>query len=128
MPRNSFLIQKSFFTLLFLAFLAPNVTLAQESIKINKISGQVTFDGRPDEEAWNEASVFPMIVHSPNFGTEPTEKSEIMVGYTQEYLWVGASWIPMTTMKMPWHFSPCHREQESTIPFPMTEKVEAAVA
>jgi hypothetical protein len=50
----------------------------------------VTFDGRPDEAAWKEASLFPMIVHSPNFGNEPTEASEVMVAYDQEYLWVAA--------------------------------------
>lgn len=48
------------------------------------------FDGRPDEEAWQGTTVFPLIVHAPNFGTQPSEVSEVMVGYDQEYLWVGA--------------------------------------
>lgn len=76
--------------LLFVSLLHPTKLLAQESIVIGKISGSITFDGRLDEDVWNQASVFPMIVHSPNYGTEPSEISEIMVGYDQEYLWVGA--------------------------------------
>ncbi len=81
---------KSFLTLSFLLFLLPGALLSQESIRINKISSPITFDGHPGENAWNEASVFPMIVHSPSFGTQPSEISEVMVGYNQEYLWIGA--------------------------------------
>ncbi|MEA3461992.1 MAG: DUF5916 domain-containing protein, partial [Bacteroidota bacterium] len=33
---------------------------------------------------------FPMIVHTPNYGAEPSELSEVMVGYDQNYLWIGA--------------------------------------
>ena len=79
--------------LLFLAclvLLGPSKLISQESIKINRISGQVVFDGTPDEAVWNEATVFPLIVHSPNFGAEPSERSEVMIAYNQEYLWIGA--------------------------------------
>jgi hypothetical protein len=76
--------------LLFLIFLTQASLIAQDPVIIGKISGQITFDGRPDEEAWNQASVFPMIVHAPNFGTQPSETSIVMIGYDQEYLWVGA--------------------------------------
>ncbi|MEN8202666.1 MAG: DUF5916 domain-containing protein [Bacteroidota bacterium] len=73
-----------------LIFLAHGNVQSQESIAISKITSSVDFDGHPDEEAWNEASVFPMIVSSPNFATEPSEKSEVRIGYDQEYLWIGA--------------------------------------
>jgi len=73
-----------------LVLLGPAKLISQESIKINRISGQVVFDGTPDEAVWNEATVFPLIVHSPNFGAEPSERSEVMIGYNQEYLWIGA--------------------------------------
>ena len=71
-------------------FLIPVNSISQESIAINPISGQVIFDGKPDEAVWNEASVFPLIVHSPNFGAEPSERSEVMIAYNQEFLWIGA--------------------------------------
>ncbi len=75
---------------MFLALLTPIAVNSQGPVKINKLSGTVIFDGRPDEALWQEASIFPMIVHSPNFGTEPTEASEVMMAYDQEYLWVAA--------------------------------------
>lgn len=77
-------------TLLCLFFLGPANLISQESIIINSISGQIDFDGYPDEAAWKEATVFPLIVSTPNFGTEPTERSKIMIAYDSEYLWVGA--------------------------------------
>ena len=76
--------------LLCLLFLRPLELISQEALKINRISGQLNFDGRPDEDAWNEATMLPMIVSTPNFGNEPSEKSEIMIAYDQVYLWVGA--------------------------------------
>jgi len=73
-----------------LVLLSPFVVHSQDISTIARISGEIVFDGRPDEAAWNEATIFPLIMHSPNFGAEPTELSEVMLGYTQEYLWVGA--------------------------------------
>ena len=90
MKENLPFVHRTLNILLFLLFLTPGYVISQESIEISKISGIINFDGLPDEEAWNETSVFPMIVHSPNFGTEPSERSEIMIGYDQEYLYVGA--------------------------------------
>jgi len=76
--------------IIFVVFLTPVKLLSQESFSINRMSGKIDFDGHPHEEAWNQASEFPMIVHSPNFGTQPSERSEVMIAYDQEYLWIGA--------------------------------------
>jgi len=84
------ILYKAISVLLFLICSGQTNVLSQESIEIAKLTGSVDFDGRPDEDAWNKASVFPMIVSSPNFGKEPSERSEIMIGYDQEYLWIGA--------------------------------------
>ncbi len=81
---------KCFLALLSVTLLTPVAGYSQGSIKISHITEPITFDGRPDEAAWNETTVFPLIVHAPNYGTQPTEESEVMVGYDQEYLWVGA--------------------------------------
>ncbi len=80
---------KSLIMSLFLAFPGLNA-LGQGPIKINRLTEQIQFDGRPDEAAWNQASAFPMVVHSPSFGTQPCEQSEVMVAYDREFLWVGA--------------------------------------
>ena len=64
--------------------------VAQDAVHIGEITDQVEFDGLPFEEAWEKASHFPLVVSSPNFGTEPSEYSEVMVAYDQQFLWVGA--------------------------------------
>jgi hypothetical protein len=70
--------------------LAPVDLLCQDPVTIQHLTGSVNFDGRPDEEAWNSASVFPLIVHSPNYGTDPFELSDVRIAYDQQYLWIGA--------------------------------------
>jgi hypothetical protein len=90
MNYNSYFKTKYILLIACIIVLDPVQLFSQESIKINRISGQVNLDGNPDEEAWNEATTFPMIVSTPNFGTDPSETSEIMMGYDDEYLWVGA--------------------------------------
>ena len=73
-----------------LFFSGTNALFSQDIISIKKISGTIVFDGKPDDTAWKEASVFPLMVHYPSYGAVPCELSEVMVGYDQEYLWVGA--------------------------------------
>jgi len=90
MQLNLSFVHKFLTGLLFLVFLTPAAVVSQESLIISQISGTVDFDGYPYEETWNETTLFPMIVSSPNFGTEPSEISEVMIGYDQEYLWIGA--------------------------------------
>lgn len=76
--------------LICMIFFASLDAVSQDITSINRISGQIIFDGKPDESAWEECTTLPLIVHRPNFGTEPSELSEVMVGYDQEYLWIGA--------------------------------------
>jgi len=90
MPLDRPTFLKALPILLILIFLLPASLHSQESIRINRITGRIDFDGTPNEDTWKEASIFPMIVHSPSFGTEPSEISEVMLGYDQDYLWIGA--------------------------------------
>jgi hypothetical protein len=71
--------------------LIPTTLHSQDHISINKISGGIILDGKPDEAQWSEASVFHLIVHSPNFGAQPCERSEVMVAYDQQFIWIGAN-------------------------------------
>ena len=90
MNSYSSFCSKKLLVLVFLISVLPAKLMSQESIKISRISAQVNFDGIPDEALWNEATVFPMVVHYPSFGAEPSEISEVMMGYDQEYLYVAA--------------------------------------
>jgi hypothetical protein len=78
---------------LFLSFLLCIVDIdlnAQDSWVIPKITDEIIFDGYVNESAWDQIDPFPMVMHAPTFGNEPTERTEIMVGYTDDYLYLGA--------------------------------------
>ena len=62
----------------------------QDATSIKRLSSPVEFDGMPNEAAWNGLDFFPMTMARPNFGLAPTERSEVMITYDDQYLWVGA--------------------------------------
>jgi hypothetical protein len=70
-------------------FFTPE-TEGQDTIKIKRYVSAIEFDGRPFEDAWNNLDDFHFTMHQPDFGREPLEKSEVMITYDNEYLWVGA--------------------------------------
>lgn len=63
---------------------------AAEPVKIFHLWENIEFDGLPFEDAWTDAEMFPLVIHQPNFGTEPSETSEVMIAYDNDFLWVGA--------------------------------------
>ena len=86
-----------FLTLLLMSglklFCQPDSVLKRNSaLVINELTLPVTFDGIPDEKAWEEISRVKMIMYSPVFGKEPTENTDIRIAYDERYLYVGA-WI-----------------------------------
>jgi hypothetical protein len=58
-----------------------------EPIPITRITAPVTLDGISDEAAWEGIPSFPMRQRMPNYDTEPTERTEFLVGYDDEYLY-----------------------------------------
>ena len=79
-------------TIPLLFFLVINVfaVLGQDVITILPNSETVSFDGIPDETFWQNAHQFNLVMHAPNFGAEPGEKSQVFLSYDDDYLWVGA--------------------------------------
>ena len=63
---------------------------AQESLTIPKIQGEFKFDGVVDDACWQNIKPFNMVMHTPVFGNPPTEKSDVMLGYDNTYIYVGA--------------------------------------
>ncbi|OGD11983.1 MAG: hypothetical protein A2Y86_01785 [Candidatus Aminicenantes bacterium RBG_13_62_12] len=96
--------QKKEFVAVFLLILASAVGLgAQEPDKsvrvspqdrqplaIGRLAGPVTLDGRSDEEAWAGAALLPVSQLIPAFGLPPSEKTEVLLGYDDAYLYVAA--------------------------------------
>jgi len=57
---------------------------------ISRISGPVTLDGMSDEPAWEGIEPLPMIMQIPNFGQNPSERTQIIIAYDDEYLYAAA--------------------------------------
>ena len=68
-----------------------NNVISQETVKIKRITNPVEFDGIPKEPAWEALDLYALTMHKPNYGDRPSEKSEVRIGYDNEFLWIGAS-------------------------------------
>lgn len=59
-----------------------------EPYVISRIKGPVKLDGTSAEYAWDGIEPLPVIQQSPTFGKEPSEKTEILLSYDDDYLYV----------------------------------------
>ncbi|HCU20448.1 MAG: hypothetical protein A2X05_13300 [Bacteroidetes bacterium GWE2_41_25] len=64
---------------------------AQERTVITRIPGEINFDGIPDEEVWKKIKSFRFIMHEPNNGKVPVQKTDVRLCYDNSYLYLGAS-------------------------------------
>jgi len=63
---------------------------AQDEVRIQRLALPVEFDGSPFEKAWDDLRQYPLKMYRPDAGADPSEKTEVMIGYDDEFLWVGA--------------------------------------
>ena len=61
---------------------------AQDQYVLSRINGPVVLDGLSAEPAWEGIEPLPVVEHRPNFGSEPSERTEILVAYNEDYLYV----------------------------------------
>ena len=59
-----------------------------EHIVIPRLIGEIDFDGRVDEPAWEAVPVFPATMHTPHFGLAPSEATEFRVAHDERHLYV----------------------------------------
>jgi hypothetical protein len=63
-----------------------------DMVIIDEMTSAINFDGIPDEESWRSVKPLKMIMHSPVFGKEPTENTDVRIAYDDKHLYVGA-WL-----------------------------------
>ncbi len=61
---------------------------ADTLVVLARVSGPVELDGLSDEAAWVGIEPFPMTMYTPAFRGALTERTEIRLGYDDEYLYV----------------------------------------
>jgi hypothetical protein len=86
MKRSAFV-----FLMVVLSISLQNNVISQETVKIKRITNPIDFDGIPNDTTWKTLDLFTMTMHKPNYGDRPSEKSEVRIGYDNEFLWIGAS-------------------------------------
>ncbi len=65
-----------------------NPAAAQEPMALPRIEGEITVDGRVTEPAWTEISPLPLTMYQPTYQGGIKERTEIRVGYDDEFLYV----------------------------------------
>jgi hypothetical protein len=78
------------YMLFIFVFLSHLTGTSQERLTITRIQGEYRFDGSVDDACWMNMHPLQIVMHTPTFGNQPTEKSEIMICYDNTYLYVGA--------------------------------------
>jgi hypothetical protein len=63
--------------------------VASPAMELTRLTGTIEVDGRLDEEAWAGVPALPLTMYVPVFGGEPTQRSEIRVGYDDDALFFG---------------------------------------
>jgi len=56
--------------------------------EIPRITGAVKLDGLSNEQAWEGIHPLPVVMHAPNFLDEPSERTEILVAFDNDYLYL----------------------------------------
>lgn len=70
------------------ALLLNDAVFSQSMLSIPRISDVVILDGNITEAAWDEIEPFPMTQYEPVFNGDMHERTEIRVGYDDEFLYV----------------------------------------
>jgi len=72
----------------------PATARAQEltPMELNRLTGPVEIDGRPDEAAWREVPPLPLTQYAPTYRGTPRQRTEIRVAYDDRYLYA-AGWF-----------------------------------
>ncbi len=77
-----------------LLFLTPFVALAQNHSPpyvVPRLQGSIQIDGIIDEPAWRAIEPVNLVTHWPSFDNEPSENTEIRIGYDDTYIFVSGS-------------------------------------
>jgi len=71
-------------------FLISEISFGQtrEQYFLSRINGSVTLNGLSNEPAWEGIKPLPVVEHAPDFGNEPSERTEIFVAYDDDFLYV----------------------------------------
>ncbi|MEQ9104451.1 MAG: hypothetical protein RIE53_07105 [Rhodothermales bacterium] len=56
-------------------------------IRIERVEGPITLDGRVTEPAWDALTPLPWYVYDPSYGAPSTQNTEFRVGFDDDFLY-----------------------------------------
>jgi len=80
------MIRSIWLVLLFLS--VASAASAQDPVFLQRIEGPIQLDGFSDEPAWQNIDPVPLGMYQPISGGTMTERTEIRIGYDDDYLYV----------------------------------------
>jgi hypothetical protein len=87
--------------------------LINDTVRIERIKFPVKIDGRIEEDAWKEIKSFSLREIQPEYGGEPSERTEFLLGYDNDYIYAAGRFfnsnptdLQVTSYKRDnWHYS-----------------------
>jgi hypothetical protein len=73
----------------FMLLTAGGAYCQAEELVIARIQGHIEIDGVCDDDAWAQATVVPLGMYLPFHGGEPTEDTDFLIGFDDQYLYLG---------------------------------------
>ncbi|MFV1987280.1 MAG: DUF5916 domain-containing protein [Gemmatimonadota bacterium] len=64
------------------------ISPSPQPISLTRLTGPIELDGVVDEPAWEDITPLELIMYAPVWGGEPTQNSEIRIGYDDTYLYM----------------------------------------
>jgi len=86
--KKKIYIQKALITAALIVSLSMQL-YANGKLYIERIKDSITLDGIIEEEAWQEIEALPMTMYTPKFGAEPTVKTDVLLCFDDDYLYIG---------------------------------------
>src|SRR5687767_13063928 len=74
------------------ALSAPAGAQQPAPLELTRLDSAITFDGMPDESAWQRIPVLPLTTYAPVFRAAPKQRTEIRVAYDDDFFYA-AGWF-----------------------------------
>lgn len=81
------------FLLLLFGLLTPSLASGQDPYYLHRLNGPIVLDGLSNEAAWAEVEPLPLIQYGPIPNGPMTEKSDIRIGYDDQFLYVSGQFF-----------------------------------
>lgn len=81
------------FLLLPFGLLTPSLASGQDPYHLHRLNGPIVLDGLSNEAAWAEVEPLPLIQYGPIPNGPMTEKSDIRIGYDDQFLYVSGQFF-----------------------------------